>query len=262
MSQKVAKKAAGSKVPSPAKKAVPKAPSLAKRSALTAGGSRPNPKKPAGTAGRGAQRSALRRFGVPILIVAAIVAGLAAIFVTSQSGKGTGSTAAAAGYQVGSPGPGAVAPPISLASTTGGTFSLAAQRGKTVLLYFQEGLTCQPCWDQLKAIDTNLSAFQVLGVSQVISITTDPLGALKQKVADEGITTPVLSDPNLAVSSAYSANQYGMMGNSADGHSFIAVGPNGKILWRADFGGAPNYTMYVPVANLVSDLRAGLGQGG
>jgi peroxiredoxin Q/BCP len=36
------------------------------------------------------------------------------------------------------------------------------------------------------------------------------------------------------------------------------VGPDGEIRWRADYGGSPNYTMYVPVANLVADLRAGL----
>ncbi len=132
-------------------------------------------------------------------------------------------------------------------------------RGKTVLLYFQEGLTCQPCWDQLKDIDAHLSEFPALGIDTVVSVTTDPLDAIKQKVADEGISSPVLSDPNLAVSIAYSANQHGMMGTSRDGHTFIVVGPDGRIRWRADYGGAPDYTMYVPVLDLLADLRAGIG---
>ncbi len=42
-------------------------------------------------------------------------------------------------------------------------------------------------------------------------------------------------------------NQFGMMGDSRDGHSLVLIGPDGEILWRADYGGAPNYTMFVPV---------------
>ncbi|NDY74906.1 redoxin domain-containing protein, partial [Desulfobacter hydrogenophilus] len=53
-------------------------------------------------------------------------------------------------FQVGDPGPGQPAPPIQLTSTAGRAFDLASLRGKTVLLYFQEGVTCQPCWDQAK----------------------------------------------------------------------------------------------------------------
>lgn len=49
-----------------------------------------------------------------------------------------------------------------------------------------------------------------------------------------------------------------MMGASMDGRSFILVGKNGTIKWRADYGGAPKYTMYVPAANLAGDMRAGL----
>ena len=106
-----------------------------------------------------------------------------------------------------------------------------------------------------------MSDFHALGIDTVVSITTDPLNALQQKVADEGLTIAVLSDPNLAVSQAYTANGYGMMGNSRDGHTFIMVGPDGRIRWRADYGGAPNYTMYVPVSNLIADMRAGLNGG-
>ncbi len=161
-------------------------------------------------------------------------------------------------FAVGTPGPGQQAPEIKLASTQGGTFDLSSMKGKAVALYFQEGLSCQPCWDQLKDIDSHMSEFTALGIDQVVSVTTDPIDQIKQKTSDMGITSPVLSDPNLAVSQAYSANSYGMMGTSRDGHSFIVVGPDGKILWRADYGGAPDFTMYVPVPNLVADMRAGL----
>ncbi|MHB1534110.1 MAG: peroxiredoxin family protein [Acidimicrobiales bacterium] len=165
-------------------------------------------------------------------------------------------------YQVGQPGPGAMAPTFDLSSNLGGRFDLAAQRGKTVLLYFQEGTDCQPCWTQLQAIQRNMASFRQAGINEVVSITTDPLGALQQAASTYGTKIPVLSDPNLAVSREYNANGYGMMGSSMDGHSFVVVGPNEKIEWRADYGGAPNYTMYVPVPTLLAQMRAGMAKHG
>ena len=212
------------------------------------------------------RRMVRRRRGLRAGIIAVIVVGVAIIalgvifFVNNSGGSSTGTSSQAGQYafQVGSPGPGEPAPEIRLPATDGSTFDLAAMRGKTVLLYFQEGLSCQPCWDQLKDIQSHSDQFQALGMNQIVSITTDPLGALKQKVADEGLTIPVLSDTGLGVSRAYTANGYGMMGGSRDGHTFIVVGPDGLIKWRADYGGAPKYTMYVPVPNLIADIRAGL----
>ena len=194
------------------------------------------------------------------IIVGATVALLGIVFWLNTSHATTPGQAGQYPYQVGQPGVGAQAPAITLPSTNGNTFTLAAQRGKTVLLYFQEGIDCEPCWSQLKDIQGQQSAFQALGINEIVTITSDPLNALKQKVTDEGITLPVLSDSTLAISQTYSANNYGMMGASRDGHSFLVVGPTGTILWRADYGGAPNYTMYVPVPSLLADLRAGLGK--
>ncbi len=197
---------------------------------------------------------------IAAVIVGVAIIGLGVLFFLNNAG-GSSTTNNQPGqypFQVGKPGSGEQAPPITLPSTAGGTFDLAAMHGKTVLLYFQEGLSCQPCWDQLKDIQSNVSQFQALDINQIVSITTDPLNALQQKVADEGITIPVLSDQSVAVSQAYSANSYGMMGAGQDGHTFILVGPDGLIKWRADYGGAPKYTMYVPVSSLLADMRAGL----
>ena len=194
-----------------------------------------------------------------LVSVGGAVALLAAIFLISAGGSSSGGGSYA--FAVGSPGAGQPAPPIQLANTQGGHFDLAAQHGKTVLLYFQEGLTCQPCWDQLKDLNRASSQLKAMGINELVSVTTDPLANLRQKASDEGLTTPVLSDPNLAASQSYGANRYGMMGASRDGHTFIIVGPDGHIRWRADYGGAPNYTMYVPVSHLLADLRKGLSGG-
>lgn len=203
--------------------------------------------------------------------VGAAVAVLAVVFAVSNAGGGGSAGATGAGgngqagefaYAVGNPGPGSPAPPIELPSTDGGTWNLESKRGKRVLLYFQEGLMCQPCWDQITDIERDPAKLRALGIDEMVSITGNELDDLTQKVADEGITTPVLADPGLPVSEQYAANQYGMMGDSANGHSFVVVGPEGQIEFRADYGGAPNYTMYLPVPNLMADLKAGLRKAG
>lgn len=192
--------------------------------------------------------------GVAFVVVGAIVA----MSAFGNSGQLTTGTAA---YQVGSPGPGADAPPISLTATDGTQFDLSAYRGKTVLLFFQEGIGCEPCWSQLKDIEASWPRFQAAGIDKVVTITGNPLAALTQKVAAEGLTTSVLADPGLRVSQTYNANRFGMMGSSADGHSFIVVGPDGKIRWRADYGGPPNYTMYVGISSVLADMSSALKAG-
>jgi peroxiredoxin len=154
----------------------------------------------------------------------------------------------------GQPGKGSVAPAFTLTSATGRRVSLSDFRGKNVLLYFQEGLMCQPCWNQIKDLEDNEPALKTAGIDAVVSITTDPANLLSHKVGDEKLSTPVLSDPTMQVSRAYNANRYGMMGDTRDGHSFVLVGPNGTIGWRADYGGAPDYTMFLPTQQILADL--------
>ena len=94
----------------------------------------------------------------------------------------------------------------------------------------------------------------------MVTITTDPEDLLEQKVRSERYFMPVVADTSVAVSQAYHANDDGMMGKKSryDAHTFIVVGPDGKILWRGDYGGAPNYTMYIPVPDLLADITRGL----
>ena len=140
-----------------------------------------------------ASRSRFRR-GVWVLLAIPLVVG--GLYALSALGKGGGGGSASHGggdypYAIGSPGPGEPAPPLTLPSTSGGSFDLASYRGKQqVLLYFQEGLTCQPCWDQLQALQKDLPKFRALGIGPIVSITTDPIDQIRQKVKDEGITIP------------------------------------------------------------------------
>lgn len=188
-----------------------------------------------------------------------VLLGLGGLFLIYQSANQTtaAGTTPRSDYQVGTPGPGAVAPSFTLPSTGGGSVSLADYRGKTVLLYFHEGLGCQPCWDQMRDLEKASGELKAAGVDAVLAITNGPVNLIAQKVRDDRLSTVSLADTDLAVSRAYTTNKYGMMGEGRNGHSFLLVAPDGSIRWRADYGGAPNYTMYVPVPRLLADIRAG-----
>jgi peroxiredoxin len=208
-----------------------------------------------------------RRSSAPWVIAAVIVAAVVALLVTYRSATpGAGTKAPASGghdsYSVGAPGVGATAPDFALPDVTGHptgapTIRLADYRGKSVLLYFHEGLGCQPCWNQIRDLQNKPELLKSLGVDQLLTITTGPADLVAEKMADDKLTVPALVDPDLTVSRQYQANQYGMMGTDRDGHTFILVGPDGRIQWRADYGGTPNYTMYVAPDQLAGDLRAG-----
>jgi peroxiredoxin len=229
------------------------APAAQQKAALAAG------RKAKAAAAQQAWRQAERRrkIGVRTAVVAGVVAVVAGLFVIFHHASSAGTRPSAYPYQVGSPGPGRAAPAFTLAASTGGQVSLSAYRGKSVLLFFQEGLTCQPCWTQITDLQKHAAQLRAAGIGQVISVTGDPVGPITQKARDMGLTIPVLADPGLAVSRAYGANTYGMMGSSADGHTFIMVGPDGVIRWRADYGGPPKYTMFLPTTAMLAGMKAG-----
>jgi peroxiredoxin Q/BCP len=191
-----------------------------------------------------------------ILTAVVVVFAVAVLYVIYQDSHNKHSATVGGRFKhvEGQPGKGSAAPAFTLTSATGQQVSLSDFRGKNVLLYFQEGLTCQPCWNQISDLEHNEPALKTAGIDAVVSITTDPANLLSHKVGDEKLSTPVLSDPTVQVSRAYNANRYGMMGDMRDGHSFVLVGPNGTISWRADYGGAPDYTMFLPTKQIIADL--------
>jgi len=188
--------------------------------------------------------------GLGLLLVVAVVGVAAANTLSTDSG------ATAVEYAAGEPGVGETAPDFELASATGGTYRLSAQRGETVLLYFHEGLMCAPCWKQVVDVQADLAEFTALGVDEVVAISVDPLASQAQHAEQVGVRIPALADEDKSVSQRYNALSYGMMNGMMPGHTFVLVGADGVIRWRADYGGPPKYTMYVPNPTLLAELRA------
>lgn len=201
-----------------------------------------------------------RRVGV------AVLGGVAAVTAVAYAVAGGGgsrrdkvaSDGSGAGVYSGrSPGPGELAPPLNLPSATGGSYDLAAFRGKErVLLFFQHGHACGPCWAQLRAMARD-PGFRALPLGSVVSVTTDPLDVLKREVSAERISYPVLADGTRAVSHAYNT-LVSAVGGGHDEQTFILVGRDGRILWRADYGPAASFRKPVPIAVLVRELHTAL----
>lgn len=168
---------------------------------------------------------------------------------------------------------GMTAPAFSLPSTTGGTISLADYKGKkNVLLYFHEGITCDPCWQQIPAVEQHLKDLDALNVAY-LNITVDPLDAIKKRAEPYHITTPILADTTSQISKAYDVERFSMAmpapsGGTRPGHTFILVGIDGKIKWRKDywdgFGmmNVPDGKMFVDPSEIVSNVKTALTSNG
>jgi peroxiredoxin len=181
-----------------------------------------------------------------IVIIAAGVIGYVALTPREQSGGSTLGT-------------GAVALDFTLPDVDGGTFTLSSYRGRAnVLLFFNEGLSCAPCLNQMTDLDQMNEQFTKLDI-MVVSITGDSVNLLASWAHSSGPQYgKVLSDQNLAVSRAYDTlgADKSMMPGTAPGHTFILVDKSGVIKWRQDYGPS---VMYVPNDQILLAVRRALG---
>ena len=123
--------------------------------------------------------------------------------------------------------------------------------GKKTLLFFSEGVMCQACFEQIKGLERFGAALRGRGI-QLISITPDTRGDLKQAIAQYGITTPMIADDDRTMSKAFNTLGQGMHGDTP-GHAFALIN-RGKVLWYRDYWLPPSRSMYVEPAKLLADI--------
>ena len=130
------------------------------------------------------------------------------------------------------------APAFALPTVDEDVFSSADHVGQhALLLFFNEGMGCAPCFDQIVDLEDNWERFEELDV-QLVSIMVDPREALAMEVVDREITTVVAVDRDKTVSTSYDAMEASMHPGEKPGHTFVLVDKTGQMIWRVDWLGA------------------------
>lgn len=123
------------------------------------------------------------------------------------------------------------APEFTLPDADGTAVALADYRGRTVVLYFYPAAGTTGCTKQACDFRDNLAELNGAGLD-VVGISPDPPAKLATFRDAEGLTFPLLSDPDRTVLEAYAA--YGektLYGKKTIGviRSTFVVGPDGTL---------------------------------
>ncbi len=187
-------------------------------------------------------RRRLGRWGA--VAAALVVAAVAALFVVVARPSGKPAAAPAAAL------PSEVAPSFDERDVISGSpISSSGLRGENTLLFFSEGVMCQACFEQIKALEDRRADLEARGLV-LVNITADPPDVLRKVVEAYGITTPMISDEDRDMSRAYDVlGVPGAMHADYPGHTFVLVDAVGVVRWRRDYT-----RMFVPPDELFAAL--------
>ncbi len=141
------------------------------------------------------------------------------------------------------------APTFTLKTTAGATVSLSDYRGKTVILYFNEGAGCGACTQQMASIEKN-PGFAEAGIT-VLPIVMNTRAQIQPDLDSMGVKTPYLLDDG-TVSKAYDVLGKGMHAN-LPGHGFVLIDSNGIERWQAEYP-----SMWLDPATLLQSAKSNL----
>lgn len=147
---------------------------------------------------------------------------------------------------------GQAAPAFTLPDQNGGHVSLADFAGKNVIIYFYPAALTPGCTTQACDFRDSLASLQAAGYV-VLGISKDTPAKLKKFEEQEGLTFPLLSDPDLSVHNAYGTfGEKSMYGKIVQGviRSTFVVAPDGTL----------SHALYnVKATGHVASLRGKLG---
>ncbi len=127
--------------------------------------------------------------------------------------------------------PGDTAPAFTLPDSDGKEISLADYRGRKVIVYFYPAASTPGCTKQACDFRDNLAELNEAGID-VLGVSPDKPAKLAKFRDAEGLTFPLLSDPERAVLTAWGAfGEKTMYGKTVTGviRSTFLVDEQGKI---------------------------------
>ena len=119
------------------------------------------------------------------------------------------------------------APEFKLKDGEGNEWSLADQRGKTVVLLFYPGDNTPVCTAQLCSVRDHWSEYQATG-AEVVGISTDTVESHQGFAEKHSLPLRLLSDPDRKVSEAYDMKSW-LPGRSARG--VVVINKDGKVVY-------------------------------
>ncbi len=133
--------------------------------------------------------------------------------------------------------PGDPAPEFALPDAQGRHVSLSSYRGRKVVVYFYPAALTPGCTKQACDFRDNLAALNAAGID-VLGVSPDPPEKLRKFRDAEGLTFPLLSDPERQVLEAYGAyGEKSMYGKTVTGviRSTFLIDEDGRVE-RAMYG--------------------------
>lgn len=175
---------------------------------------------------------------ITVVVVVALGAVVAAMMLSSRSQQSSATKVAAA---------------FTVTDTAGQTISLADFKGKSVLLYFNEGVGCDACFYQQVDIEKHAAQLKALGVT-VLPVVMNPANEVRPELTRFNLTTPYLIDADGSVS-----DSYGMLGKGMHaglpGHGFVLIDGDGVVRWQGEYP-----TMYLSAPELITNIKKSLPQ--
>lgn len=127
------------------------------------------------------------------------------------------------------------APAFELPSVNAGKISLAKYDGSPVILYFNEGVGCQPCWQQITDWEKD-QKFTDLNIPMV-AIAPNKASDWEPVTDSYPMKTPILTDTSNDVSRAYGmlTMKSSMHKGVNPGHTFLVLDKDHKLVWIGDY---------------------------
>lgn len=193
---------------------------------------------------------------VVIIIVVTVAIVVLGVLLFSKTSVGTSSSnkKAIAGNS---------APDFTLPSTENQTVTLSSFKGnKNVLIFFHEGLSCDPCMQQMPELEKVTDEFEKMNV-EVLYVTFDPIDQSKEAISRFGIKNPILSYNSASTEVDYNLTNYSMGMARRAGHTFVLVDINGQIIWRKDYWPGFGHmvaggTMFVSSNEILNEVKKSL----